>query len=365
MVRVELENGICSQSNIFIIVITVSGGYGGGATPDPIPNSEVKPSCADGTAWVTMWESRSPPELFFIPSKVVPLGAAFRRLSRFSSSLAISVSIHRKRSSIFIDVYMLMWFLLIMKKAKLGLLEELNNTLAPLKESWKAVGYVTAALMLLLIYLHQGSSVFFIEIISKSIMHESRPLDVQWWGVVYQHASAFILFMIIPLLYLKIVERRKLSEIGLGLGDWRFGFKVVVPAGILLIAIPAALSAAFIPDFIEEYPLAKLAYSNPEHFVVYELVYGILYYTAYEAFFRGMLQFSLKERIGVLGAILVQTAITTLLHIGKPQGEIWSALFAGLIFGALAFRLRSVWPLWIIHFSLGLFTDLFCSMAGG
>src|SRR5204862_8149566 len=39
----------------------VSGGNSGGATPDPIPNSEVKPSRADGTAGGTLWESRSPP----------------------------------------------------------------------------------------------------------------------------------------------------------------------------------------------------------------------------------------------------------------------------------------------------------------
>ena len=34
------------------------------ATPDPIPNSEVKLFCVDGTAWVTMWESRSSPAFF-------------------------------------------------------------------------------------------------------------------------------------------------------------------------------------------------------------------------------------------------------------------------------------------------------------
>ena len=38
-----------------------SGGYGGGETPVPIPNTAVKPSSADGTAWGTVWESRSPP----------------------------------------------------------------------------------------------------------------------------------------------------------------------------------------------------------------------------------------------------------------------------------------------------------------
>ena len=40
------------------------GGHSGGETPGPIPNPEVKPSSADGTALVTGWESRSPPRLF-------------------------------------------------------------------------------------------------------------------------------------------------------------------------------------------------------------------------------------------------------------------------------------------------------------
>ena len=35
-------------------------GHSGRGTPGPIPNPEVKPSCADGTARVTVWESRSP-----------------------------------------------------------------------------------------------------------------------------------------------------------------------------------------------------------------------------------------------------------------------------------------------------------------
>ena len=37
------------------------------ATPDPIPNSEVKLFCVDGTAWVTAWESRTSPA-FFLPA---------------------------------------------------------------------------------------------------------------------------------------------------------------------------------------------------------------------------------------------------------------------------------------------------------
>ena len=39
------------------------GGDGEGETPVPIPNTVVKPLCADGTARVTGWESRAPPIL--------------------------------------------------------------------------------------------------------------------------------------------------------------------------------------------------------------------------------------------------------------------------------------------------------------
>ena len=40
----------------------ISGGHSGGVTPVPIPNTEVKPACADGTWGVAPWESRSSPE---------------------------------------------------------------------------------------------------------------------------------------------------------------------------------------------------------------------------------------------------------------------------------------------------------------
>ena len=42
----------------------LSGGDLEEATPDPIPNSEVKLFGADGTAREAVWESRTPPGLF-------------------------------------------------------------------------------------------------------------------------------------------------------------------------------------------------------------------------------------------------------------------------------------------------------------
>ena len=46
---------------------SVSGGYGEGETPLPIPNRAVKPLSADGTWPARAWESRSPPVIKIRP----------------------------------------------------------------------------------------------------------------------------------------------------------------------------------------------------------------------------------------------------------------------------------------------------------
>ena len=54
-------------SNIDLIgffLLGFSGDYTAGETPLPIPNRAVKPRRADGTIWVTVWESRSLPGVF-------------------------------------------------------------------------------------------------------------------------------------------------------------------------------------------------------------------------------------------------------------------------------------------------------------
>ena len=72
---------------------SVVGGCGGGGTPGPIPNPEAKPSSADGTALVRVWESRSPPT-----SNVRQCPAGDRRgilISCICRSCVASISIAR------------------------------------------------------------------------------------------------------------------------------------------------------------------------------------------------------------------------------------------------------------------------------
>ena len=57
--------GVPLRTGIFSIIFLNSGVYIAGVTPLPIPNREVKPRRADGTIRVTVWESRSMPDIFF------------------------------------------------------------------------------------------------------------------------------------------------------------------------------------------------------------------------------------------------------------------------------------------------------------
>ena len=45
-------------------------GYGEGEPPVPIPNTAVKPLCADGTCRVTGWESRTLPGINLYPGSM-------------------------------------------------------------------------------------------------------------------------------------------------------------------------------------------------------------------------------------------------------------------------------------------------------
>jgi hypothetical protein len=61
------------------ITIGFLGGYTGGVTPVPIPNTEVKLSRAHDTMIERSWESRTLPGIFLNPSSIIDDGFFLRR----------------------------------------------------------------------------------------------------------------------------------------------------------------------------------------------------------------------------------------------------------------------------------------------
>jgi membrane protease YdiL (CAAX protease family) len=178
---------------------------------------------------------------------------------------------------------------------------------------------------------------------------------------LWQFFLFFVLLFLLPLLWMRIRRLTPITRYGFGLGDWRFGLKVVA-AALPLAVVPLAYLASSMADVQSEYPLCKLILTRHDLALGFEAAYVLFFYVAWEFYFRGYLLFSLKEEFGAMGAVLIQTISSCLIHLGKPEGEILGAIPAGIVFGLIALRTRSFWYVFVLHAALGVCTDLFLLM---
>ncbi|UCF30776.1 MAG: CPBP family intramembrane metalloprotease [bacterium] len=177
-------------------------------------------------------------------------------------------------------------------------------------------------------------------------------------AVIFQWCAFFLLVGLIPALYARLRRGVPLSGLGSGAGDLRFGLPLVVFA-LPFIIIPIAYLSSRMPEIRAEYPMARILFHRSDLVLWYELAYVLIYYTAWEFFFRGFLLFSLEKVFGGFNAVLVQTISSSLVHIGKPESEILGSIVAGVVFGSLALRTRSFWYGWLLHAAIGVSVDLF------
>lgn len=173
---------------------------------------------------------------------------------------------------------------------------------------------------------------------------------------ILQFISFFFLVCFIPIVYLVFTQRHKSAVDFLKLGDWKSGTLILSMALPITCLISYASSLQL--DFMNEYPLSKHLNTRNE-IIRYEICYTLFYYISWEFFFRGFLLFGLKDRYGIMTAILIQTISSCLVHIGKPAHEILASIPAGIIFGAIAIRTGSIWYTFTIHAVLGVGLDLF------
>lgn len=173
----------------------------------------------------------------------------------------------------------------------------------------------------------------------------------------YQFGGALILFLIIPLFAIKFYFRRSPREFGLCAGDFHLSLRYIVSA---LILLPLFLYiGSKNSEMAAEYPLFKGACTGFGSFVPWEILY-LLYYIAWEFYFRGFLLFGAAKSLSAFYAVIFQSLPSILLHIGKPAPELFASIAAGVIFGAIALHTRSILAPLVIHYYVGILTDLFC-----
>jgi membrane protease YdiL (CAAX protease family) len=180
--------------------------------------------------------------------------------------------------------------------------------------------------------------------------------DARCSVAVLHYSAAALLLGVLPVFAARLITGCSLADLGLGLGDWRGGLRW------LAIGVPLAILAGMIGSAAAPmravYPLDTSVTSDLSRFAPYAAV-QFLYYGAWEVFFRGVLLFGLRDRIGTQPANLTQTTISVTAHFGRALSETFAAAPAGLLFGWLSLRLRSIWYIAIIHWIVGVSCDWF------
>lgn len=155
-----------------------------------------------------------------------------------------------------------------------------------------------------------------------------------------------LIMSIIPMLIIKFVFRKKLSDFGFKIGDLKFGLITsAIFLGVMLIVVWFASASK---EFALAYPQggSKLR-ENLSLFILYE--FSILVYMfGWEFIWRGYTLFGLYDKLGFY-SILIQMIPFFILHRGKPDIELFASIFAGVILGIQALRSRSFIYCWILH----------------
>jgi membrane protease YdiL (CAAX protease family) len=180
--------------------------------------------------------------------------------------------------------------------------------------------------------------------------------DPQAAGAIGSFVGALLLLGLLPALIVKLVFRETLADYGVRLGDrlrTARSFLICAPI-VVLIAYLSAGGASL----RSEYPINHLARVCGWGFTLHALTY-LLFYLGWEFQFRGFMQHGLEASMGTTSALLVQVLASVLLHLGKPVSEIYAAIVAGLLWGLLAYRTRSLLSGTLQHFLLGIALDWF------
>lgn len=215
----------------------------------------------------------------------------------------------------------------------------------------------TIAILAMLLHLTVASPAFFDTQIHR--LSGDGPLGAAWLRHSWHFVGTACFFLLLPAAALRLTTGLSLAQAGVQVGEWRLGLALT---GMALVVLPGVVYVSSAdPEFLEQYPHTMQALASIPLFAGWSLLM-LVYYVAWEFFFRGYLLFGLKDRVGAVHAVFIQTALSTVIHIGKPTGELVGAFPGGLYMGWLALRTRSlVWPI-AFHWILGVLNLYFCGM---
>ena len=164
---------------------------------------------------------------------------------------------------------------------------------------------------------------------------------------IFWQLGTLLMLGIIPFLIGRYLLKLPPQKMGFALPKWNPRSKWMF--GLFLGGmIPIVIGISFTKSYLAFYPECKIVTASVAAYLIYELGY-LIYFMAWEFFYRGYILFGLEPSIGRGNAALVSTMLFAVMHFSKPEAEALGALVAGLALAALAFETGSFLPCAILH----------------
>lgn len=165
-------------------------------------------------------------------------------------------------------------------------------------------------------------------------------------------------FLVVPMLYCKIVLKESLASLGWEQGKFLPGVFVGVASVILGLSIIVALT--YFTSFKEYFILPASVKTNFLSFVIYEALLIPFTVLLYEVFFRGLVQRLWLSSLGFMG-VLIQTGFfigLLMLSADLSWQRVPAIIFAPLS-GLIVYYSGSLWYAWAASFFFFFLTDIF------
>jgi len=230
----------------------------------------------------------------------------------------------------------------------------------PLREALQSLDFDTtfvifSSLLFFTVFWYFGRVPFFAAHLADYVPKTSFAPS---YGFTYFVISSLVLRMLLPMLCIKFVLKRRLSEFGFSVrgirrGAWIYGL-------LFLSMLPLVFFAGTQESFINFYPQFKgLIRQNTvtwTHLLTFELIYGLLFVSG-ESFWRGYMVFGTEKTLGYYGVFMMVVPYA-MSHYEKPFLETLGAFVAGTVLGVLALRHRSFWLGVAVHWGVAICMDL-------
>jgi hypothetical protein len=180
--------------------------------------------------------------------------------------------------------------------------------------------------------------------------------DRQLYQLAYWVSIIFICYFIIPALVIRFGFRERLRDYGLQWGSFlKDSWVYLVMLGIMF---PLVYFASRTHSFQARYPFYTPANGESlwPNFWIWQMIYFVQFF-ALEFFFRGFMVHGLKKYAGFY-SVIIMTVPYCMIHFGKPMGETFAAIFAGIALGTMSLKSRSIALGVFLHYSVAITMDM-------